>query len=219
MTSKVLNRIFGDCITKVLTLANLVFVLYEVIWYAVFAIALVHSIKKHGLGKSLVFFLPAIIWGLLLEYATQEVFLRYHYGEGFLVYIANVPLNISFAWTALMYFSYWLVTQKIKLKNPLSVALAASIPLLLVDILILEPTASWFGFWVWTPPGIWFDSSIGNIYGWFWVIVLYLSFYQLVNLKIKDKRKGLILNLVLIALRIAILILLLQIWMWFFGNL
>jgi uncharacterized membrane protein len=74
-----------------------VFLLNEAIWLLVFALTLVFSVRWQGLRHSAVFFLPAVIWGLLLEYATQEVFQRYHYGDGFLIYIANVPLNISLA--------------------------------------------------------------------------------------------------------------------------
>lgn len=95
----------------------------------------------------------------------------------------------------------------------------ASVPLLLVDILVLEPTAKWFGFWVWTPSGLWFGSPFGNLYGWFWVIVLYLSFYQFLNLRFKDQKKGLVLNLASLVIRIAILIVLLEIWKWVFGSL
>jgi uncharacterized membrane protein len=196
-----------------------IFVLNEVIWFFVFAIVLGFSVKKIGLRRSLVFFLPAVIWGLLLEYATQEVFHRYYYGSGFLVYIANVPLNISLAWAALMYISYWFVTKKVQLKNPLVVAVVASFPLLLLDFFVLEPSAKIFGYWTWTPPSIWFGSPIGNVYGWFWVIVLYLSFYNLLCEKINDWRKALPLNLGLIAVRIAILIALLQIWKVTLGGL
>lgn len=196
-----------------------IFVLYELIWFSVFAFALIFSLKKHGFMQSFVFFLPGVIWGLLLEYATQEVFHRYFYGGGFLVYIANVPLCISLAWAALMYISYYFVTQKLHLKNSIAVAVTASIPLLLLDATVLEPTAMIFGFWVWTPQGLWFGSSIGNFYGWFWVIVLYLSFYHFVRWKITSWKKALLLNLGLITLRVAILIALLQLYKMAFGNL
>ncbi len=196
-----------------------IFVLYELIWYTVFVFTLIFSLKRQGFMHSLIFFLPGIVWGLLLEYATQEVFHRYFYGEGFLVYIANVPLCVSLAWAALMYISYYFVTQKLQLKNSIAVAVVASIPLLLVDAIILEPTAKIFGFWVWTPQGLWFGSSIGNFYGWFWVIVLYLSFYHFLLWKITNLRRALLLNLGLITLRVIILVALLQLYSVTFGNL
>ena len=196
-----------------------ILVLDEVIWFCIFVLVLGFSVKKQGFKQSAVFFLPAIVWGLLLEYATQEVFHRYYYGGGFLVYVANVPVFISLAWAALMYISYWLVTQKLHLKNSIAIAVAATGPLLLVDALILEPTAKFFGFWTWTPPGIWFGSSIGNLYGWFWVIVLYLSFFNFLRWKTNDWRKALLINLGLIVLRVVILIALLQVYKTAFGNL
>ena len=189
-----------------------VFIAYEIFWYSVFAATLWHSVNNKGIKESTVFFLPAVIWGLLLEYATQEVFLRYHYGEGFLIYVGNVPLNISLAWAALMYISYWIVTQKLRFKNSKKIAVASSIPLLLIDILFIETTAKLFGFWVWMPEGMWFGSPIGNIYGWFWVIVLYLSFYHFVKKRVRDWRKAFLINLTIVGLRAIILISLLFAW-------
>jgi len=52
------------------------------------------------------FFLPAIVWGILIEFLTQEIYLHYHYGLGFLLNILNVPLNISLAWATLLYWGY-----------------------------------------------------------------------------------------------------------------
>jgi uncharacterized membrane protein len=196
-----------------------IFVLNDLIWFTLFGIVLGFSLKKQGFKNSAVFFLPAVVWGLLLEYTTQEVFCRYHYGGGFLIYIADVPLNISLAWTSLMYISYWFITQKVHLKNSITIAVAASGPLLLLDIFLLEPSAKIFGFWTWTPESVWFGSPIGNIYGWFWVIVLYLSFYHFLKGKIKDWRKMLPLNLLLIVVRVGILIALLQIWKVTLGGL
>jgi uncharacterized membrane protein len=196
-----------------------VFLLNEVIWFTVFALVLVFSVKKQGFKHSTVFFLPAVVWGLLLEYTTQEVFQRYYYGGDFLVYVANVPLNISLAWASLMFMSFWFFTKKVHLKNSIVVAVAASIPLLLLDFLVLEPTAKLYGLWTWTPQGVWFGSPLGNVYGWFWVIVLYLSFYNFLDRKTSDWRKALVLNLGLIVLRIVILVALLQLWKVTLGGL
>jgi uncharacterized membrane protein len=196
-----------------------VFLLNEVIWFTVFALVLAFSVKKQGFKRSTVFFLPAVVWGLLLEYTTQEVFQRYHYGGDFLVYVANVPLNISLAWASLMFISFWFFSKKVHLNNSIVVAVAASIPLLLLDFLVLEPTAKLYGLWSWTPPGAWFGSPLGNVYGWFWVIVLYLSFYNFLDRKTSDWRKALVLNLGLIVLRIIILVALLQLWKVTLGGL
>lgn len=200
-------------------LAQLIFVLNEFVWFIIFAIVIGFSVKRQGFKYSTVFFLPAVVWGLLLEYATQEVFNRYHYGGGFLVYVANVPLNISLAWAALIFIAYWYITQKVHLKNSIAIAVSAAVPLLLLDFFVLEPTARLFGFWTWTPQSVWFGSPIGNVYGWFWVIVLYLSFYHFLSGKTTDWRKALLLNLGLILLRIAILIAFLQVWKVTFGGL
>ncbi len=196
-----------------------IFVVNEVIWFSVFLFVLSFSVRRQGFKQSVVFFLPAVVWGLLLEYATQEIFHRYFYGSGFLIYVANVPLNISLAWAALMYISYTIITRKVKLKNSIAIAAIASVPLLLLDFFVLEPTAKIFGLWTWTPSSIWFGSPIGNVYGWFWVIVLYLSFYHFLCQKTSDWRKALPINLGLIVLRVVILIGLLQLWKITLGGL
>jgi uncharacterized membrane protein len=196
-----------------------VFLAYEILWYCLFAVTLRHSVINKGIKESTSFFVPAVIWGLLLEYATQEVFLRYHYGEGFLVYIGNVPLNISLAWASLMYFSYWIVTQKLHFKNSIKIAVVSSVPLLLLDILTIETTAKIFGFWVWTPESLWFGSPLGNVYGWFWVITLYLFFYNFMKRRVRDWKKTLLINLLAVGVEAVILISLLSIWNMAFGNL
>ena len=198
---------------------QLTFVINDIIWISIFVLVLGFSVKKLGFKQSAVFFVPAVVWGLLLEYTTQEVFNRYHYGGGFLIYVGNVPLNISLAWASLMFISYWFITTKVHLKNSVVVAVAASIPLLLLDVFLLEPSAKVFGYWTWTPESLWFGSPIGNIYGWFWVIVLYLSFYHFLAMKTSDWRKALPLNLGLIVPRIVILVALLQIYKVILGGL
>lgn len=105
------------------------------------------------------------------------------------------------------------------MKNSMAVAVAGSVPLFLLDTFVLEPTAKFFGFWVWTPQSIWFGSPIGNVYGWFWVIALYLSFYHYLRENTNDWRKALLLNLGLIILRVIIFIALLQIWKVTLGGL
>jgi uncharacterized membrane protein len=118
-----------------------------------------------------------------------------------------------------MFITYWFFSQKVELKNSIAVAIGASVPLLILDFLILEPTAKIYGLWTWTPPSLWFESPIGNVYGWFWVIVLYLSFYNFLTTKTSDWRKALSINLSLLLLRVVILIGLLELWKVTLGGL
>jgi len=178
---------------------KLSFVLYELAWMAVFALVIHHAVTRWGRAKTAAFFVPAIFFGFLLEWATQEVFTRYHYGEGFLVYVFNVPLNISLAWAALLYFGYGLAKEKVGQAHPLKAAAVAGVALVAIDLLVFEPLAKTFGYWVWTPPGGWFDSPVGNVYGWFWVVVLYLGAFQWIEQKKWDWKKKLAAGLLAIA--------------------
>ncbi len=157
---------------------QLPFVIYELIWYAAFLATIVFAYKKMDREEMLAFFAPAILWGWLIEYTTQVVFARYHYGTGFLIYILNVPVNITLAWATIIFWVYWkIVKREGNLSNIFKAAgVAAGL-----DFLVFEPLANQFGFWIWTPLGLWFGSPIGNIFGWMCVVSLFLGAYELTN--------------------------------------
>jgi len=191
------------------------FVIYELMWYAVFLFTLSHGWKRAGP----VFFIPAILWGFLLEFSAQEIFSRYYYGSGFLFYLMNVPLCISLTWASLMYWGYFLAVEKLKLKSTLKIAIATALPLLLLDVLLFEPLAKIFGYWVWTPESVWFGSPIGNVVGWFFVIALYTLAYHLIVTNVREKWKQLAANLLVIIPNLIILMLILRAWIAIFGLL
>lgn len=191
------------------------FVAFELAWYAAFAATIYYGWKRVGAA----FFVPAAIWGFLLEFSAQELFARYHYGGGFLVYVLNVPLCISLAWASLMYWGYYYATEKMRIGSTAKIALATALPLLAIDVLILEPLAKIFGYWTWTPESVWFGSPIGNIVGWFFVIVLFAGAYHLVEMRIKEGWKRLLANMLAIAPNLVVLMIILQLWLSIFGML
>lgn len=195
------------------------FLAYETIWCALFLFSISHALKNFGKNKTVAFFCPAILWGFLLEFATQEIFQRYYYGSGFLVYLLNVPVFISLAWGSQIYWGFFLAKEKLKLSGFFKISIAAALPLLLADALVFEPLAKTFGYWIWTPESVWFDSPIGNLYGWFWVIVLYLTAFQFVESKKTGFNGKFLLNILFIIPSLIALILLLKIWTFFFGKL
>lgn len=157
---------------------KLSFVLYELAWMTVFVFALRRAIQQWGKTKTAAFFLPAILFGFLLEWATQTIFQGYRYGEGFLIYALNVPLSVSITWATLLYIGFWLAREKLKLKTEWKVSIASALFLVAVDALHFEPVANTFGYWVWTHAGVWFGAPLSNYYGWFWVVALYLTAFQ-----------------------------------------
>src|SRR3989344_65599 len=198
---------------------DLAFAIYELLWLVIFAFALAHSARKYGKGWTAAFFAPALFWGFLLEFASQEIFARYHYGGGFLVYALNVPLCISLAWAALIYFGYVFASHDLKIKNPLKAGVVAAIPLAAMDFFLFEPLAKIFGYWVWTPESVWFGSPLGNVYGWFFVVVLYVAAFVYLESVRGGWKKRLAFNFALILPRLMVLMALLQAWANLFGNL
>lgn len=200
-------------------MAELSYVLFELPWYVLFVFAVLHAVKIWGNAKTAVFFIPAVLWGILLEYANQEVFKSYHYGSGFLFYVLGEPLALGFAWAALIYFGYVFAARHWKIKEYWKVPVAASFPLLAFDFLVLEPLAKTFGYWVWTKPGFWFDAPLSNFYGWFWVVVLYLTVFQSITSKKWGWKEALAVNLLAIPPLVGVLILLLKVYKAVAGSL
>ena len=195
------------------------FVAYELLWFAIFGFALFHSVKRQGGGKTAAFFAPAVLWGFLIEFAAQEIFARYHYGGGFLFYVLNVPANISLAWAALIYFGFIFASKDIKIKNPLKAGVAAAVPLVMLDFFLFEPLAKIFGYWIWTPESVWFGSPIGNLYGWFFVVLLYVAGFSAVESKGFSWKKNIGIGFALIIPELVILVCLLMAWVVTLGYL
>ncbi len=197
---------------------TLSFVLYELAWYAMFAFVIHHAVKQWGNAKTAAFFIPAIFFGFLLEWATQTIFQGYRYGEGFLVYILNVPLSVSITWSTLLYIGFWLAREKLGLKAGKASVFAAGF-LVVVDALHFEPMAQTFGYWVWTHAGVWFGAPLSNYYGWFWVVVLYVTTFQWIERQPWSEVKKLGVGILAIPVQVAALTGLLKLYKLVFGNL
>ena len=188
------------------------FLIFELVGIAAFILTSYHSSVRKGVWPTLVFLLPAALWGFIIEFMTQEVFMRYHYGSEFMLYLLNVPLCIALYWAVLIYWGYKLAKGRLRLKNRAQVGLVTAIPLLAIDFLILEPLAKTFGYWVWTPETIWFGAPIGNFVGWFTVIFLYAVSYDFSVSRFKEPKKQLALNLALIIPSLTLLLVILKLW-------
>ncbi|HLD75860.1 MAG TPA: carotenoid biosynthesis protein [Candidatus Norongarragalinales archaeon] len=194
------------------------FVLYELFWLAVLGLVLKRSLKNWGLKKTAIFFIPAIVFGFLLEWTTQTVFERYHYGEGFLAYLLNVPISVSITWGTLMYLGFVFTKEKILIQKPMKVSAVAAAFLVLADFFHFEPFAKTFGFWAWTPEGLWFGAPLNNFYGWFWVGFLFLSAFQLIDSKKWDFKKKAAAMLLSVPVQVLALTLLLKLFSAVFGK-
>lgn len=188
------------------------FIIFESVGFALFALTFYYVSKRDGKGAALAFLLPATLWGFILEFMTQEVFVRYHYGGSFLAYALNVPICIALFWATLMYWGSRLATGRLRLESPFRIGLAAAVPLILTDFFVLEPLAKTFGFWGWTPETLWFGASVGNFIGWFMVVLLYVSSYHFVAGRFKNVKKQLAYGLAFIAPNLAVLLVVLKVW-------
>ncbi len=187
---------------------KLSFVLYELAWTAVFFAALIHGGNRWGIGRTAAFFIPAVAFGWLLEWGFQTLYGGYHYGEGFLLYAANVPVSVALTWATLAYWGYWLVSVKLRIRHTLVAPALTALFMVVVDALHFEPMAYWFGYWSWTQPGPWFGASADNFLLWFLTPLMQLSVFQWADAKDWPAWKRLLLGLALVPIQFGLLVIL-----------
>ncbi|MFB6106997.1 MAG: carotenoid biosynthesis protein [Halobacteriaceae archaeon] len=131
-----------------------------------------------GDADRLLFYLPAVGYGVLLEQATLAFFDAYRYPTAhYLLVVGDVPVVIGVCWGAILYAGWRLGRNHARSVLPAFVGLFA----LHVDF-AMDAVAVRLDFWRWlTPNPLWFGVPLGNMYGWFWVAVLYAGLWTLLH--------------------------------------
>lgn len=57
--------------------------LFEIFWFVVLGVAFWHSLQKQSLLESLLFFIPALLWGFIAEYAGVTLYDFYSYSPDY----------------------------------------------------------------------------------------------------------------------------------------
>jgi uncharacterized membrane protein len=162
--------------------------LFELFWVIAFFAGFYHFTKTSSLKDALVFFVPALIWGILIEFFTLYLYKIYYYPSEYFLTIANVPIAIGMGWAIIMYVGYYITTKKFHAQKLLNIDLNTAAMSLAVDIIILEPIAFFYRFWVWDSNNFWFGAPLLNFVGWFLAVSIFITAYKM-SLKHIQKEK------------------------------
>lgn len=161
------------------------FILFELLLWGLFLLAIFDSNKRWGQKSTLLFFIPLFVYGWVLEASAIGIFQRYEYGSGFLVTIFDAPLCIAAGWASITYSG--LCIGKTLTNSHYKIALFTALWGLSIDF-SMDGLAVLFGYWTWfAPEGVtlpYFNVPVSNFVGWF----IILSFYSYFYLRWQDKK-------------------------------
>ncbi|HVN71522.1 MAG TPA: carotenoid biosynthesis protein [Desulfomonilia bacterium] len=158
---------------------------FEIFLWCVFVAALADGFRRFGVRNGLMFFIPLVIYGWVLEESAIAVFHRYAYTHAFLLKFLDAPFCIAAGWTAILY-SGIVIAEGLRL-NRFRAALFVALWGLGIDF-SMDALAVRFGYWIWFPPADvvlpYFNVPVSNFVGWF----IILSCFTYFHLYGRDKR-------------------------------
>jgi hypothetical protein len=153
-------------------------VIFELFLWLVFILALIDGFGRFGLKNGLLFFIPLIIYGWILEESAIAIFHRYAYTTGFLIKFLDAPFSIAAGWAAILY-SGIVVAEGLTLSR-FKTALFVALWGLSIDF-SMDALAVRFGYWTWFPPADvilpYFHVPVSNFIGWFIILFCFTYFY------------------------------------------
>jgi len=174
--------------------------------YTAFGLVLIHSSLSLGKKKTAIFFIIAILFGLVSELLSVKYgYLgRYYYNpqlEPF--FFGLVPVMAVISWATIIYLSYTLSnlilkagTKKLDIKRSkvhclvLMIILSSISGFLAVNLdMILDPIVVANHGWFWVDGGAYFGIPISNFVGWFFVTFAATFIFRLYGF-IKPKKDG-----------------------------
>lgn len=160
---------------------------FEFSMYLLFALCLLHAVKK-DIGK-LSYLIGGLLFGLLLEYVNVNADMGYVYG-GFAVMFGKAPLNIPLCvgvgWGIIIYTAR-LFTDGLRLPLWASVCLDALLALSIDASMDAVAYRLHMWTWNWQDSGLnsltaeWFGIPYGNFSGWLYVVFYYSLFNRLLE--------------------------------------
>jgi hypothetical protein len=153
-------------------------VIFELFLWVVFILALIDGFHRFGLKNGLLFFIPLIIYGWILEESAIAIFHRYAYTPGFLVKFLDAPFSIAVGWAAILY-SGIIIAEGLSLSR-FKTALFVALWGLSIDF-SMDALAVKFGYWTWFPPADvilpYFNVPVSNFVGWFIILSCFTYFH------------------------------------------
>lgn len=153
-------------------------ILFEFFLWLVFVVAIVDGFGRFGFKKGLIFFIPLVIYGWVLEESAIAIFHRYAYTPDFIVTYLDAPFAIAAGWTAILY-SGLVIAEGMRLSR-FKTALFVALWGLSIDF-SMDALAVRFGYWTWFPPVDvvlpYFNVPVSNFVGWFIILSCFTYFH------------------------------------------
>ncbi len=153
-------------------------VIFELFLWFVFILAIVDGFHRFGFKNGLIFFIPLIIYGWILEESAIAIFHRYAYTQGFLIKFLDAPFCIAAGWAAILY-SGIVIAEGLRLSR-FKAALFVALWGLSIDF-SMDALAVRFGYWTWFPPADvrlpYFNVPVSNFIGWFIILSCFTYFH------------------------------------------
>ncbi len=174
--------------------------------YTAFGLVLIHSSLSLGNRKTIVFFIIALIIGLVSELlAVKYGYLgRYYYNPELRpFFFGMVPIMSVFSWATIIYLSYTFSNLMLKagIKKPdlkgnklhwliLIILLSSISGFVATSIdMILDPVVVAGQGWIWIDGGPYYGIPINNFVGWFFVTFIATFLFRLYE-SVKPKTDG-----------------------------
>jgi uncharacterized membrane protein len=142
--------------------------LFEMVSAALFVVVLIHGFGRYGPRRLITAFTIVAVLVIAEENAVMISTGNYAYYE-YHLYVGLLPVAIALDWLVVTYLAFQL-SAAVK-SRLLGVLIASGVDL------ILEPTAYYWGLWVWKVPApyptiYYFGAPIGNAMGWFFFTLI-----------------------------------------------
>jgi len=160
--------------------------LFELSSIILFCLAIWHFKKTFPKEKLLLFFIPAVIWGYIVELTAIYLYHIYYYPQTYFLSLFGVPIAISLGWATATYIGLYITTKKFHIKKVINVDIDTAIASTILDFIIIEPIAFFYKFWVWQENDFWFQAPLFNFVGWFLVITIFMLSYNYTRKNYKD---------------------------------
>ncbi|UTB33079.1 MAG: carotenoid biosynthesis protein [Methanobacterium sp. ERen5] len=174
--------------------------------YTAFGLVLIHSSLSLGNRKTIVFFIIALIIGLVSELlAVKYGYMgRYYYNPKLTpFFFGMVPIMSVFSWATIIYLSYTFANLILKagIKKPnlngnkfhwliLIILLSSVSGFVATNIdMILDPVVVASHGWFWIDGGPYYGIPISNFVGWFFVAFIATFMFRLYE-SVKPKTDG-----------------------------
>ncbi len=149
-----------------------------ILGYGLIIPCLVHSVRRHGYWRTIIFFLGSVIVTGTIE-NCGIIFGGYHYpGSSLTVWYYKCPLDVCLGWYYIAYSCVFLAEKTVKFKNTFIIAALGALLAVNLD-LFLDPVAVANGWWKWTVTNIYIlNVPVNNWLGWWLLVFWFAVFYE-----------------------------------------